>query len=561
MNDRLQAPFQRLIEEAPTLRILIPYAIGVAAGEHIATSEDAIATFGGHIATSFEVTSAFFVAAALLLIIYVSLNAMRWANRHAFGRVVMAVALFGCAMSMGCGADMLSRRGEVAEWPEKETTWCGVVMEQPRATRKTCALTLRLDSNGGGRKVLVSLWKDNIDTPPKVGDAICFRCAMERPHRIKSKGNSAGNSSFDYSRYLYRHGYTGTALLFRSPTLLPTAMADSLISQMAWSKRITVRANTLRHKLANRYQMSGLQDDETAVLSALTLGERSGVSRDTRNVFSQTGASHILALSGLHLGILVSIIMMVLRPLRLTRRCQWLALGLCMALVWAFVVLTGGSVSIVRSAMMLSLTLLFSMRGQGYASLGNMALAALLILILSPRSLMDVGFQLSFLAVFFILYFLPYYQEWADGLGHGLWRRLADFVFVSVAAQVGTAPVVASVFGRLPLYFLLTNTIVIPCAYLLLGGAVLFFIIGWWQVLGAVLAKFLGIITLFMTTSLEWIASLPLASVSIHLSSLACWTLYPFMLTLFAFFYFRRACYLPWVAAFGGLFLTAAIWT
>lgn len=535
------------------MRILIPFAIGVAAGE-----TDAVPV---------GMAPVFFIAAALLLIAYFILISRKGVRRNSRGRTVAATTLFFCVILMGCGADLASRNGETARWPVREREWRGVVMEQPRSTRRTWALTLRLDSSGHGRKVIISLLKAKTDKPPRVGDAVSFSAIIVRPHNFAlNPGNTATKRNgqsvrpFNYARYLYRHGYTGMAIAYENTQTLPPATADSLISRLPWSKRMTVKANILRAGLVTRYSITGLQDDDAAVLSALTLGERSGVSRNTRDVFSQTGASHILALSGLHLGILVSILMLVLRPMRLSRQSQWAAVAVSIVLVWAFVVLTGGSVSIVRSALMLTLMLLLSMRGEGFASIGNVVMAALLILICAPRSLMDVGFQLSFLSVFFILYFLPYYQEWADRIPYGLWRRVADFVFISVVAQAATAPVVASVFGRLPLYFLLTNIIVIPSAYLLLGGAVVFFALGWWSAAGMVIARFLGSVTKFMTGALEWIASLPLAGIEVCLPSLACWALYPLMFTLFALFAFRRSRYLLWSALFFGIFLTALIW-
>lgn len=470
------------------------------------------------------IVSVFFIAAALLLISYFILISAKSMRRNKAGRMIVGTVLFGSMMLTGSGADLISRHDETAQWPPRVCEWRGVVMEQPRSTRKTWALTIRLDSAGHGRKVRISLLKGRVATPPRVGDVISFRALIQRPHNIATdnqrvspqdnkqtakssaptnRTNANYGSSFDYARYLYLHGYTGMALLFENPQVVPPATADSLISRLPWSTRWAVKANKLRAQLVQRYSMTGLEDDDAAVLAALTLGERNGVSRNTRDVFSQTGASHILALSGLHLGILVSILMLLLRPMRLSRKSQWLSVALCIILVWAFVVLTGGSVSVVRSALMLTLMLLFSMRGEGFTSLNNVVMAALLILILSPRSLMDVGFQLSFLSVFFIIYFMPYYLEWVYTIPFGLWRRVADFVYVTVVAQLATSPVVASVFGRVPLYFLLTNVIVIPCAYLLLAGAVAFFLLGWWSAVATLIARFLGTITLFMTHSLQ----------------------------------------------------------
>ena len=229
-------------------------------------------------------------------------------------------------------------------------------------------------------------------------------------------------------------------------------------------------------------------------------------------------------------------------------------------LVWGFVVLTGCSVSIVRSALMLTLMLLLAMRGEGFASLANVVTAAFVILCVSPRSLMDRGFQMSFLAVFFIVYFLPYYREWAEQRCPYRWRWLTDFLYITVIAQVATAPLAACIFGRVPLLFLLTNVLVIPCAYVLLVGALLFFLLSWWGVAAAALGWLLSHTVAFMTSSLEWMASLPLASVEVCPSPLVTLFLYPLIFTLFAWLSFHRRIYLWWTVLLVGIVVSCLLW-
>ena len=179
--------------------------------------------------------------------------------------------------------------------------------------------------------------------------------------------------------------------------------------------------------------------------------------------------------------------------------------------------------------------------------------AAFVILCVSPQSLIDVGFQMSFLAVFFIIYFLPYYHE---GIGWRIPRwsnRIADFLYVTLIAQLATAPLAACVFGRFPLMFIATNVLVIPCAYILLIGAVLFFSLSWWSVGASAVGWLLGQVVGLLTGGVEKIAALPLSSVAVQLSPLTTLCIYPLIFTFFAWMRFRRHIYAYWSLLFLGL--------
>jgi competence protein ComEC len=195
----------------------------------------------------------------------------------------------------------------------------------------------------------------------------------------------------------------------------------------------------------------------------MTLGDKSAMTRELRDVYAVSGASHVLALSGLHLGI----IYMLLSLLIVGRRLRYVILPVVVLAIWAFVLLTGLPVSVVRAAVMISLYALLSLIHRGHFSLNALSLAALLILTVSPDSLWDVGFQLSFAAMVAILTVQPLLARPVSEtylFDRPVLRWLWGIVTVSVAAQIGTAPLIAYYFGRLPLYFLLTNLLVIPAA-------------------------------------------------------------------------------------------------
>ena len=222
-----------------------------------------------------------------------------------------------------------------------------------------------------------------------------------------------------------------------------------------------------REKLLARFSDNGIDGDAYAVVAAMSLGDKSALTRNLKDTYSVSGASHVLALSGLHLGIIY-----ILFSLFLPRR-RWPALSqlVIILFIWAFVFLVGMSVSVVRSAVMLTVYGLLSIGNRDKMSINALAFTAIVMLIWNPSWLFDVGFQMSFMAVLAILLFVPLFEDVfsAEYLMEHRWiKRIWGLVTVSCSAQLGVAPLIAFYFGRFSTYFLLTNFIVIPAAMVIL---------------------------------------------------------------------------------------------
>ena len=226
----------------------------------------------------------------------------------------------------------------------------------------------------------------------------------------------------------------------------------------------------------------------------MTLGDKSALTQDLKEVYSITGASHVLALSGLHLGIIYSLLSLMI----VGRRWRMVSQMLIILAIWAFVFLVGMSVSVVRSSVMLTTYALLTLGRREKMSLNTLAFAAMILLMLNPLSLFDVGFQMSFVAVASILLWVPLFE-----------RRLWSLVAVSCAAQIGVAPLTAYYFGRFSTYFLLTNFIVIPAATVILWLSIVVIVF-------PSLAYLLIYVVSWLNASLTAIATIPGASISLH---------------------------------------------
>ena len=260
-----------------------------------------------------------------------------------------------------------------------------------------------------------------------------------------------------------------------------------------------------RSRLLQRLESAGLTTDGYAVVAAMALGDKSALTHDLKDTYSRTGASHVLALSGLHLGIIYTLLSMLV----VGRRWQTVTQVIMIISIWAFVFLVGMPTSVVRAAVMLTVYALLALGHRRRMSVNTLAFTAIAMLLVSPRALFDVGFQMSFMAVFCILLFVPLFLRPVSArylMTHRLARWLLSMVAVSVAAQIGVAPLIAYYFGRFSCYFLLTNFIVIPAATAIL-----------YLTLATLLLPPLGIVLSWVVTGLNatllYIAAMPGATI------------------------------------------------
>ncbi len=450
------------------------------------------------------------------------------------------------------------------EWPNHQATYIGditQVIKQYGQGNAMVEVKLRApDKAWHNRLVRVQLQGE---TTPKVGNRLAFST------HINEKKSKSFPGDFDYEHYLLLHGVSGSAytVFWRE---ISTTHTDWRTQLLHW-----------REQLLSQYG-DFFKDKDLAILSALTLGDKSQLESDTRQLFSDTGTSHVLALSGLHLSIIFSLLQMLLLHKRLMRRHMLCcANGLIIAALWGFVFLAGAPLSLLRSAIMLTmlqLGLLFN--HNQHSTLNNLFIAAFVLLICDPLSLFDVGFQLSFTAVFSILLANQYVWQrfplpvWRDAKylstykvprpqGMTPWRywkhykhplmnawikrnayhvlryRLIPFVGISLSAQWGTIPLVIYYFHNIAPYAWIANFIVIPAAYALLNGALLFFILPIPGLRWIISWGMKGVLSM-LTSGLTFISHWPGAV----------WQCYPTLITLaliwllpmllYAFFQLRR---------------------
>ena len=261
------------------------------------------------------------------------------------------------------------------------------------------------------------------------------------------------------------------------------------------------------------YRHLGFQGDDFAVLSALTVGYKEGLSEEIRESFSVSGSSHVLALSGLHIGFLYALLWFCLRWLP----GRWRAMAvlrtlLIIAFLWGFAFFTGLSASVVRSVFMFSLFALSGLSRRKNFSLNTLSAVAFFMLLCRPVWLFDVGFQLSFCAVTAILLLQPRIYRWFPGVHSRIGHYLCSLMSVSIAAQIGTAPLVLLYFSRFSTHFLLTNLLVIPLVSFIMYTTVIMLLFTLYFPLQSIIAIGVKWLIGLLNSCVRWVEQLPWAS-------------------------------------------------
>ena len=278
---------------------------------------------------------------------------------------------------------------------------------------------------------------------------------------------------------------------------------------------------SLQERLYRRLEAAGLEGDELAIVGALTLGYKEDLDPEVKQRFQASGAAHVLAVSGLHTGVIYGLLLLIVtlggrfKPLYEERWARWGISMLIIGVMWFYAWLTGMTPSVVRAVLMVSIVEIARMAYRRAVSINTIAAAAVLILLVRPADLWSVSFQLSFTATAAIVMMASSMERF---LHRQVWKSKAlswvvGTIIVSLAAQIGTLPITMYNFGQVSSYFLLTNLIVLPLATILVPlGLVTMMLGGGW--IGVVAGKVTSAVAWLLNHAVGWIESLPGSTVS-----------------------------------------------
>ena len=299
----------------------------------------------------------------------------------------------------------------------------------------------------------------------------------------------------------------------------------------------------LQEQLYQRLSDAGLTGDELATVGALTLGYKEDLDRELKRHFQASGAAHVLAVSGLHTGIIYGLLLWLFtlggrfKPLYEHKWHRWLISTVIIAAMWGYAWLTGMTPSVVRAVVMVTIFEIGRMAYRQAISLNTVAAAAVLILLAHPQDLWSISFQLSFASTFSIVYFVKKAEKRVQSYGweHKKFGRMIAWlwgtIIISLAAQLGTLPITMFYFKQVSTYFLLANLLVLPLASILVPCGLISIALGG-STIGVLFSKITWSLAWAMNHSVGWIESLPGSTFPAHVNALMV-AIYYLLLLLF----------------------------
>ncbi|MGB0888295.1 MAG: ComEC/Rec2 family competence protein [Vicingaceae bacterium] len=428
----------------------------------------------------------------------------------------------------------------------------GELIEPPQNKAKSIKVILNIKgvktqqnwAQGNG-KVIIYLQKDSLSKFLNIGDLISFEPKLENVPAPKNP------NEFDFRKYLSFHLIHQQAFL-RSNNW-------KLIKQ-APTTGLFKFAQESREYLINTLEKQGLQGKELAVASALILGYKDSIDAKLKSAYSSAGAMHVLAVSGLHVGVIFLIFSQLFSFLEKIKYGAILKGILLIIILWLYALLTGLSPSVMRAATMFSFIVAAKMTNRHSSFFNTLAASALVLLIYNPLLIMEVGFQLSYMAVIGIVIIQPWINDWFT-IRYWLPRKIWEITAVSIAAQIATFPLGLLYFHQFPNYFMLSNLIVIPLAIGILYLGILTLSLSFIPVIGEYLALALNYIIQFLNYSVNLIDALPYSlSENIRFSVSDTWLVYLFIICCICLVAYRKFKYLMFGSLFISIFLISGLW-
>ncbi|MDB4291922.1 ComEC family competence protein [Maribacter sp.] len=286
---------------------------------------------------------------------------------------------------------------------------------------------------------------------------------------------------------------------------LRAASGDMVVLQHS-ARTLYGRAADFRRKIISKLRKANFGEAERSVIQALLLGQRNDISEETYTAYKNAGAVHILAVSGLHIGILLLLLQFVLKPLELLPKGKTIKLIVIVTLLWGFALLAGFSASIVRAVTMFTFVAYAMYLNRPSNTFNVLALSMFFILlVINPKLLFQVGFQMSYAAVFAIVWGYPLLQKlWYPKIW--VLRKVWQLLSVSVAAQVGVLPISLFYFHQFPGLFFVSNLLIVPALGIILGMGILVVVLAACNWLPDSIVTIYDTIIRWMNTLIAWVA-------------------------------------------------------
>jgi competence protein ComEC len=434
-----------------------------------------------HCKTSLLINCFGLLLTLLFLLVYYFIKKNNFTSTFLFGLTVYFVSFFIGGITLLNNTDSFQKNNYINcksafSEPQEITLVIREKLKSTHSNDRYIAIIQTIDKTFFSGKIILNIAKDSVKTEVTTGQYL-------KTNELLYKNKEPTNPyQFDYGSYLdkkqlYAQLYTSSSEIQTSTT----------IKKDIWFYTDYLRL-TIKKNLANKH----FSQKELNIAIALLMGQKQEISPDVMQDYQYAGAIHILSVSGLHVGYLMLFLTFVLKPIPNTRKGTTFKLIILIFTLTVFAIIAGLSPSVLRSVVMFSFVAIGYQLRRTVNIYHTLIVSALLILLFQPYFIFDVGFQLSYLALFFIVWFQPVIVSLfkpKTKLIEYCWAILS----VSIAAQIGTLPLSIFYFHQFPGLFFITNLAVAPLlTFIMILGIIVFF-----------LASF-GITHIILIKPLEW---------------------------------------------------------
>ncbi len=394
------------------------------------------------------------------------------------------------------------------------------------------AILNQIDDRKYSGRIIVNIAKDSIQNSLIIGNIIKVKTVLQHNNPPKNP------NQFDYDKYLSNKQIYGQVYISKSEIAI-----NAKIKKDVW-----FYASRLNTRIIRNLEKAKFNKAEMNVAMALILGQQQDISSDVIHDYQYSGATHILSVSGLHVGFIMLFILFVLKPIPNTRKGSLIKLITILVSLILFAIISGLSPPVLRSVVMFSFIAIGNHLHRNSNSYHTLLVSILLILLFEPYFLFDVGFQLSYIALFSILWLQPLLKSiWTpeNKILHYIWEALT----VSFAAQIGTFPLCLYYFHQFPSLFFVTNILIIPVLSFIMIVGIIVVIISIFTNCPLFLIQIFEKSIYILNQIIHYIASFEFFVIK-DISFNSYYLLSFYLLTITVIIYFKKSSYSKLVATF-----------
>ena len=383
-----------------------------------------------------------------------------------------------------CQSDSIGLKENILQLKVKE------VLKSDTYNSKYIAEIIAVNNNYFNGKILLNIKRDSFEKILNIDDLLLISS------KIKKIYSPLNPHQFDYSMYMKSLGIHNQI----------HSSYQSFLNQSKGKLTLRGQASKIRNHLIKKLKESALTPNEIAIVQALILGKKKDINKQLYSDYAAAGAIHILAVSGLHVGIIYLILIALLRPLKRLLKYELIIAIIIVTSLWGFAFLTGLSPSVIRAVTMFSFFAFAKAINRETNTINTLFLSYFTLLIINPLWLFHIGFQLSYLAVLSILCLLPLFNKVYCPKNYFA-RKIWDIFTVTLAAQTGVFPLSIYYFHQFPGLFFMTNLIILPFLGILLGGGIILIILSIFNILPDWFSLSYNFLIKFMNSCIHVIAN------------------------------------------------------